>query len=73
MECLGSRRPGVFDITKVIVGSQGTFGMLTEAKLRLVPLKKHSRLCVVFLKDLAPVARSCGDRLAVQAGEHRVV
>jgi FAD/FMN-containing dehydrogenase len=50
------RKTGVFDITKVIVGSQGTFGMLTEAKLRLVPLKKHSRLCVVFLKDLAPVA-----------------
>ncbi|HEY5220553.1 MAG TPA: FAD-binding oxidoreductase [Candidatus Paceibacterota bacterium] len=48
------RTTGVFDITKVIVGSQGTFGMLTEAKLRLVPLKKHSRLCVVFLKDLAP-------------------
>lgn len=50
------RATGVFDITKVIVGSQGTFGMLTEAKLKLVPLKKHSRLCVVFLKDLAPVA-----------------
>jgi len=50
------RTTGVFDITKVIVGSQGTFGMLTEAKVRLVPLKKHSRLCVVFLKDLAPVA-----------------
>jgi FAD/FMN-containing dehydrogenase len=49
------RATGVFDITKVIVGSQGTFGMLTEAKLKLVPLKKHSRLCVVFLKDLTPV------------------
>jgi FAD/FMN-containing dehydrogenase len=48
------KETGVFDITKVIVGSQGTFGMLTEAKLRLVPLKKHSRLCVIFLKDLTP-------------------
>lgn len=46
------RETGVFDITKVIVGSQGTFGLLAEAKLKLVPLKKHSRLCVVFLKDL---------------------
>ncbi len=51
------RQTGVFDITKIIVGSQGTLGMLTEAKLRLVPLKKHSRLCVVFLKDLGPVGR----------------
>lgn len=49
------RDTGVFDITKVIVGSQGTFGMLTEAKLGLVPLKKHSRMCVVFLKNLTPV------------------
>ncbi len=49
------RETGVFDITKVVVGSQGTFGMLTEAKLKLVPLKKHSRMCVVFLKDLGPV------------------
>ncbi len=47
------RQTGVFDITKLIVGSQGTFGLLTEATLGLVPLKKHSRLCVVFLKDLS--------------------
>jgi FAD/FMN-containing dehydrogenase len=46
---------GVFDITKVIVGSQGTLGLLAEVKLGLVPLKKHSRMAVVFLKDLAPV------------------
>ncbi len=51
-----NKETGVFDITKLIVGSQGTLGLLTEAKLRLVPLKKHSRLCVVFLKDLTPVA-----------------
>ena len=46
------RKTGVFDITKLIVGSQGTFGLLTEAKLGLVQAKKHSRLAVVFLKDL---------------------
>lgn len=41
-----------FDLTKLIVGSQGTLGLLTEATLGLVPAKKHSRLAVVFLKDL---------------------
>ena len=46
------RQKGVFDLTKLIVGSQGTFGLLHEVKLGLVPLKKHSRLAVVFLKDL---------------------
>ncbi len=41
----------VFDITKVIVGSQGTFGIITEVKLALVRPKKFSRLLVIFLKD----------------------
>jgi FAD/FMN-containing dehydrogenase len=48
-----NRETGVFDITKIIVGSQGTFGLLADATVGLVPLKKHSRLCVVFLKDLS--------------------
>ncbi len=43
---------GVFDMTRLIVGSQGTFGLLAEAKLGLVKAKKHSRLAVIFLKDL---------------------
>jgi FAD/FMN-containing dehydrogenase len=50
-----NKEKGIFDLTKLIVGSQGTFGMLTEAKLGVVPLKKHSRLAVVFLKTLDPV------------------
>ncbi len=44
-----------FDITKLIVGSQGTFGLLTEAKLRLVKERKYGKLAVVFLNDLAPL------------------
>lgn len=44
-----------FDITKLLVGSQGTLGIVTEAKLRLVRTKNHSRLVVVFLKDLKPM------------------
>lgn len=42
----------VFDLTRLIVGSQGTFGLLAEAKLGLIKAKKHSRLAVIFLKDL---------------------
>ena len=42
----------IFDLTKLVVGSQGTFGLLTQVTLGLVPAKKHSRLAVVFLKDL---------------------
>jgi len=49
------RGTGVFDVTKLITGSQGTLGLLTEAKLRLVPKKKYSRLAVIFAKSLDPV------------------
>lgn len=45
------KEKGIFNINKVIVGSQGTFGILTEVKLRLVKPKSHSRLLVIFLKD----------------------
>jgi FAD/FMN-containing dehydrogenase len=47
-----NKEKNVFDLTKLIVGSQGTFGLLTEATLGLVPAKKHSRMAVVFLRDL---------------------
>ncbi len=42
-----------FDLTKLIVGSQGTLGIVTEIKFRLVKTKKHDRLAVIFMKDLA--------------------
>ena len=41
-----------FSIPKLIAGAQGTLGICTEVKLRLVEPKKHSALLVIFLKDL---------------------
>ena len=41
-----------FDINKLIVGSQGTLGIVTEIKFKLVPVKKKSKLFVIFLRDL---------------------
>lgn len=41
-----------FDMTKLLTGSQGTLGIITSAKLGLVPAKKYSKLLVIFLNDL---------------------
>ncbi len=42
----------VFDLNKLLVGSQGTLGIATEITFRLVPEPKHTRLLVVFLRDM---------------------
>ena len=47
-----------FDLTKLLAGSQGTLGIITEIKFRLIRPKKYSRLAVIFLKDLAPLVET---------------
>jgi FAD/FMN-containing dehydrogenase len=46
------KEKGTFDLTRLLVGSQGTLGLITEGTIRLVKPKTHSRLLVVFLKDM---------------------
>ncbi|MEK9180158.1 MAG: FAD-binding oxidoreductase [Patescibacteria group bacterium] len=53
----------VFDPTQLFVGSQGTLGIITEAKLRLLKKKKYRKVAVVFLPSLAPVANMVVDLL----------
>lgn len=50
----------VFDIPKLIVGSQGTFGIITEITFKLIHPKKHSTLLVIFIKDLKVLGRIVG-------------
>lgn len=58
------REKGIFDIPKLIVGSQGTFGIITEITFRLIKPKKHSTLLVIFVKDTEKLAEIVGRVLA---------
>lgn len=41
-----------FDLTKLFVGAQGTFGFLLEADIELVSVHKHRQMMIIFLHDL---------------------
>ncbi|MEK7575182.1 MAG: FAD-binding oxidoreductase [Patescibacteria group bacterium] len=47
---------GIFDLTKLITGSQGTLGIITEIKFKLIQPKKYTSLLVAFLPTLKPLA-----------------
>jgi FAD/FMN-containing dehydrogenase len=47
-----NRETGIFDLTKLICGSQGTLGIVTDIKFRLVTRPKHSGLLVGYLRDI---------------------
>lgn len=46
------RETGIFDLGQLIVGSQGTLGVVTDIHFRLVPAPKYSGTLVVFLRDI---------------------
>lgn len=46
-----------FDLNKLLVGSQGTLGVMTEATLRLVPVKKHHDLIALFFNSWEELPR----------------
>lgn len=44
-----------FNLAKLFTGSQGTLGLVTKIKFRLVKPKPESSMVVMFLKDLKPL------------------
>ena len=46
------KETGVFDMTKLIVGAQGTLGITTDITFKLVPAPKYSGTLVMFLRSI---------------------
>jgi FAD/FMN-containing dehydrogenase len=49
------KKRGLFDLTQLVCGSQGTLAMVTKARLGLVQLETHRAMLVVFVSDLGIV------------------
>lgn len=47
-----NRETGIFDLTKLFVGAQGTLGIVTDVKVSLVPKPMHSGTLVCYLRDI---------------------
>ncbi len=47
-----NKSTGTFDLCQLIVGSQGTLGIVTEITFTLVPVEPFSNMLVVFLPEL---------------------
>ncbi len=60
------RETGIFDLNQLIIGSQGTLGIVTDIHFKLVPAPKHSGTLVVFLRDISQL----GDMINVVLGRN---
>ena len=49
---------GVFNLAKLVCGSEGTLAVMSEIKLNLVPLPEHAALCVVHFDSLEKALRA---------------
>jgi FAD/FMN-containing dehydrogenase len=60
------RETGVFDMTRLITGSQGTLGIVTDITFRLLPRLPHNGLLVLYLSNI----KHLGDIIATVMRHH---
>lgn len=49
------REKGIFDLTQVITGAQGTLGLITDIEFRMTDARLDEGLLVIFMKDIKPL------------------
>jgi FAD/FMN-containing dehydrogenase len=58
------RETGIFDMTQLLIGSQGTLGLVTDIKFRLVRQEPYSGVLVVFMKKIDKLGHVINEVLA---------
>ncbi|MFY0545821.1 glycolate oxidase subunit GlcD [Brevibacillus sp. H7] len=53
-----------YDLTKLLVGSEGTLAIITEATLKLIPKPKTQRVMLAMFHDLTQAAKTVSDIIA---------
>ncbi|WP_042459420.1 glycolate oxidase subunit GlcD [Neobacillus dielmonensis] len=53
-----------YDLTRLLVGSEGTLGIITEATLKLIPIPEARKTMLVHYHDLAAAAKSVSKIIA---------
>lgn len=57
------KKTGVFNLCKLIVGSQGTLGIVTEIQFKIIPKDTYSNLLAIFLPDIKNLGKIVYDIL----------
>lgn len=55
-----------YDLTKLLVGSEGTLAIITEATLKLIPPPKHKQTMLAIYSDLYGAARTVSKIIAAK-------
>lgn len=59
------KEKGTFDMTQLFTGSQGTLGLMSSAKIRVVEMKEHKRLVTLFFKSWDDLPKTVNKLLPV--------
>ncbi|GIW24427.1 MAG: 2-hydroxy-acid oxidase [Meiothermus sp.] len=60
-------RREAFDLVGLLVGSEGTLGLITEAKLRLEPIPRYTRTLMAIFSEVGQAAEAVSESIAAGA------